>query len=138
MPSTAKNQAYQRGLKAAGIWKGTKSSLKQWDAACVTWAAKHHLPKLAGHIPVATGIVLFVSGILLGGAILSLLLLFAAGLASVMFGLHASSVNDEKNSVSGTPEYPHNGPFDVYYGPGTPSYNPHEIYYNEPFDEQDQ
>ncbi|MCY9848898.1 hypothetical protein [Pectobacterium jejuense] len=138
MQNTAKNRAYQRGLKAAGIWKGTKNRLIQWDAACVAAAGRHHLPKWAGHIPVAAGIVLFVSGVLLGGAILSAILLFVAGLVSVMFGRRPSDANSTNHYVPDDPNYPHNGPFDVYYGPGTPSYNPHEIYYNEPFDEKDQ
>lgn len=102
MQSTAKNQAYQRGLKAAGIWKGTKSRLKRWDAACVTWATKHSLPELLGHIPVAAGIVLFVSGVLLGGAFLSPVLLFAAGLASV---LSKGSVNQPSGQNHGSSEY---------------------------------
>lgn len=99
MLSTAKNRAYQRGLKAAGIWKGTKSRLKQWDAACVTWATKHHLPRLVDHVPVATGIVLFVAGVLLGGAIFSVVLLFVAGLASVICGNVSNKEKEQNHSV---------------------------------------
>ncbi|KML70036.1 hypothetical protein [Pectobacterium peruviense] len=110
MQSTAKNQAYQRGLKAAGIWKSTKNRLKQWDATCVAWATKHHLPELIGHIPVVAGIVLFVSGVLLGGAILSAVLIFAAGLASVM---SRGSVNRPTEQSHGSSEYIDPPPLDV-------------------------
>lgn len=99
MKNTVKNRAYQRGLKAAGVWKGTKNRLKKWDAACVTWATKRHLPKLVGHVPVATGILLFVAGVLLGGAILSVVLLFVAALASLTCG-NASNKEKEKNLSS--------------------------------------
>lgn len=76
MPSTAKNRAYQRGLKAAEVWKGTKNRLKQWDAACVTWATKRHLPKLVGHVPVTSFCVLSIAAILFGGMIISCIFLF--------------------------------------------------------------
>ncbi|RJL50219.1 hypothetical protein [Pectobacterium carotovorum] len=98
MQNTAKNRAYQRGLKAAGIWKGTKNRLKQWDALCVAWATKHHLPKLAGHVPVAAGVVLFASGVLLGGAIISVVLLFVAGLASVICGSTSNKTKEQNHS----------------------------------------
>lgn len=101
MQSTAKNRAYQRGLKAAGIWKGIRNRLKQLDMACVRWAARNHLPKLIGHIPVVAGLVLFVSGILLGSAILSVVLLFAAGLASILCGNISNKVAEQNHSTDG-------------------------------------
>ncbi|RLM24775.1 hypothetical protein BIY29_08650 [Brenneria alni] len=76
MQSTAQNRAYQRGLKAAGIWKGTKNRLKQWDAVCVAAAARRHLPKWAGHIPVAAFCGLSVAAILFGGFVISAIFLF--------------------------------------------------------------
>ncbi|MBA0170451.1 hypothetical protein [Pectobacterium versatile] len=116
MQSTAKNRAYQRGQKAAGIWKGTKNCLKQWDATCVAWATRHHLPKLAGHLPVAAGIMLFVSGVLLGGAIISVVLLFVAGLASVICGSTSNKVTGQNNGTDDLLEYQYQPPKepDVY------------------------
>ncbi|MEQ9859551.1 hypothetical protein OI450_05790 [Pectobacterium cacticida] len=112
MQNTAKNRAYQRGLKAAGIWKSTKNHLKQWDAACVAWATQNHLPKLVGHIPIAAGIVLFASGVLLGGAILSFVLIFAAGLISIILGKSSDSHIESYVADSSSHYHPHRNTWD--------------------------
>ncbi|MEL0579091.1 hypothetical protein AACK17_11085 [Pectobacterium punjabense] len=112
MQNTAKNLAYQRGLKAAGIWKGTKNRLKQWDATCVAWATRYHLPKLAGHVPVTAGIVLFASGVLLGGAIISVVLLLVAGLVSIILGKNSNTHIDSYAADSSSHYHPHRNTWD--------------------------
>ncbi|MBA0216582.1 hypothetical protein H0248_04250 [Pectobacterium brasiliense] len=98
MQSTAKNQAYQRGLKAAGIWKGTKNRLKQCDAVCVAWATQNHLPKLVGHIPVTAFLTLSIAAILFGGFIIGgmFLLLWAVFLISPKKGLTDRNAHDDE------------------------------------------
>ncbi|MZG45135.1 hypothetical protein F6X34_20040 [Dickeya dianthicola] len=89
MQNTVQDKAYQRGLKAASIWKSTKSRLKQWDAACVDIASRYNMPKLVGHVPIAAFCVLSVAAILFGGFIISsiFLLLWAVFLISPKKGL---------------------------------------------------
>ncbi|MBP2834732.1 hypothetical protein [Dickeya parazeae] len=96
MQNTVQNKAYQRGLKAASIWKNSKSHLMRWDAKCVAWATRYHIPKWVGHLPVIAGIVLFLSGVLLGGVVLSVIMLFVAALLSIMLG------NSSKNATKHT------------------------------------
>ncbi|POE07495.1 hypothetical protein BV921_19035 [Pectobacterium odoriferum] len=76
MPSTAKNRAYQRGLKAAGVWQHVKNTLKHWDATCIALATRFHLPTWIGHIPVAALCVLSATSILFGGFIIAGVALF--------------------------------------------------------------
>ncbi|GKV75849.1 hypothetical protein PEC106568_10230 [Pectobacterium carotovorum subsp. carotovorum] len=104
MPSTAKNRAYQHGLKAAGIWKGTKNRLKQWDAACVAAAGRHNMPKWTGHIPIAALCVSSVSAILFGGVIIGSILLF---LWAVFL------ISPKKGLAGGNPVY-QSGSYDSY------------------------
>ncbi len=124
MQSTVKNRAYQRGLKAAGIWKGTKNRLKQWDATYVAAAGRHNMPKWVGHIPVTAFLTLSIATILFGGFILGgmFLLLWAVFLISPKKGL-----------ADGTPVYVTNyqsGSYDSYDSHECGSYkeNPNKYY----------
>ncbi|MFJ5317515.1 hypothetical protein [Pectobacterium versatile] len=97
MQSTARNQAYQHGLKAAGIWKSAKNRLKHWDAACVAAAGRHNMPKWTGHIPIAAFCALSIAAILFGGFIIGgmFLLLWAVFLISPKKGLKGGTHDDE-------------------------------------------
>lgn len=99
MPSTAKNRAYQRGLKAAGIWLHFKNTLKQCDAACIALATRFHLPTWAGHIPVAGLCVLSATAILFGGFIIAgvALFLWAFILLSPQKGIIGEKALDDSN-----------------------------------------
>ncbi|MFJ5338803.1 hypothetical protein ACIPSD_06770 [Pectobacterium sp. CHL-2024] len=97
MQNTAKNRAYQRGLKAAGIWKSAKNRLIQWDATCVAAAGRHNMPKWIGHIPIAAFCALSIAAILFGGFIIGgmFLLLWAVFLISPKKGLKGGTHDDE-------------------------------------------
>lgn len=108
MPSAAKNQAYQRGLKAAGIWKGTKNRLKHWDEVCVAIAGRHNIPRWVGHTPIVAFCVLSVAAILFGGMIIGSLFLFLWAIFLI---------SPKKGLADGTPVYVtnhHSGSYDSY------------------------
>ncbi|GAB7269917.1 hypothetical protein DZS_13100 [Dickeya ananatis] len=100
MQNAVQDKAYQRGLKAASIWKNAKSNLMRWDVKCVDWATRHHIPKWVGHMPVITGIVLFLSGVFLGGIVFSVIMLFVAAFASVMFGSASTVTTDNASNTN--------------------------------------
>lgn len=65
MNQTRDQQIYQRGMKAARLWKRMKETILRWDQRCVSNARQHKLPGWIGHIPtvlVVIGFILFLIG----------------------------------------------------------------------------
>lgn len=78
MSQTREQQAYQRGIRVARMWKRLKGTILRWDTFCVSKARKHKLPGWVGHVPtafVAIGFIFF----LIGYALVSL-----AGISCVL------------------------------------------------------
>jgi hypothetical protein len=69
-------QAYVRGLRAAGIWKSLKRSLINWDQRCVAWAKKHKFPAGAGRVPLIAAILISLTGLVAGGIAVALIIAF--------------------------------------------------------------
>ncbi|MDR8492147.1 hypothetical protein OSC18_21905 [Serratia nevei] len=67
MSQTRDQQAYQRGIKAARLWKRLKGTILRWDQRCVSNARKHKLPGWVGHIPMGMFAVIMLTAFVFGG-----------------------------------------------------------------------
>ncbi|HGE6737104.1 TPA: hypothetical protein ACGCBI_000531 [Serratia marcescens] len=70
MSQTRDQQAYQRGIKAARLWKRLKGTILRWDHACVSSARKHKLPGWIGHIAITFALVGSAIAILFGSIVI--------------------------------------------------------------------
>ncbi|MFJ5498717.1 hypothetical protein ACIPUN_02090 [Pectobacterium sp. CHL-2024] len=84
MNRSRQNSAYQRGARAASIWKRLNGNARLWDSVCVEKARKHHLPAWFGHVPIILFIVLFISTIAFGGLIIGVCFLFIFAVACII------------------------------------------------------
>ncbi|MCG8708800.1 hypothetical protein JHU04_002024 [Brenneria sp. 4F2] len=73
------NSAYQRGARAASIWKRLNGNTRHWDKICVEKAQRHHLPAWLGHVPIFVLFSFLISTIVCGSLIIAacFLLIFA-------------------------------------------------------------
>ncbi|HEI8505936.1 TPA: hypothetical protein SLF17_003111 [Serratia marcescens] len=71
MSHTRDQQAYQRGIKAARLWKRLKGTILRWDQRCVSNARKHKLPGWIGHIPMGMLAVIMLTALVFGGMVIA-------------------------------------------------------------------
>ncbi|MBO1811323.1 hypothetical protein J4G53_24100 [Serratia ureilytica] len=71
MSQTRDQQAYQRGIRAARLWKRLKGTILRWDHACVSSARKHKLPGWIGHIPMGMLAVIMLAALVFGGMVIA-------------------------------------------------------------------
>ncbi|MEX3242807.1 hypothetical protein [Serratia quinivorans] len=102
MSQTRNQQAYQRGIRVARMWKRLKSTILRWDTFCVSKARKHKLPSWIGHVPIAVAFLGSVTAALLGGILIAGSLLFIWSIALIIQNIGQSSssnLNYENNSL---------------------------------------
>ncbi|WP_199638498.1 hypothetical protein JEM67_02230 [Serratia sp. PAMC26656] len=78
MSQTRNQQAYQRGIRVARMWKRLKGTILRWDHRCVSKARNYRLPGWVGHVPTAFVTIGFIF-FLIGYALVSL-----AGISCVL------------------------------------------------------
>ncbi|PNO64537.1 DUF3742 family protein [Serratia marcescens] len=93
MSQTRDQQAYQRGIKAARLWKRLKGAILRWDQRCVSNARKHKLPGWIGHIPLVIAFLTALAAALLGGVAIAGCLLFIWAIAVILQHIDLSNVN---------------------------------------------
>ncbi|WP_261137447.1 hypothetical protein [Serratia quinivorans] len=76
MSQTRDQQPYQRGIRAAHIWKRLKSTILRWDAFCVSKARKYNLPIWLGHVPITFLVAVSAVSCLTGGLLVGVIMLF--------------------------------------------------------------
>ncbi|MDL1247531.1 hypothetical protein PST86_00285 [Yersinia pestis] len=112
MSQTRDQQAFQRGIRVARLWKLLKSTILRWDQRWVSKACKHKLPNWIGHIPMIMLATSILAAVAFGG-----LLIASLGIIMSAIILIASLVFEplyEQNSRKSTFEYKTYGEF----GPG--------------------
>ncbi|MFS7243924.1 hypothetical protein AB6849_26880 [Serratia proteamaculans] len=76
MSQTRNQQAYQRGIWAARMWKHLKSTILRWDTFCVSKARKYRLPTWLGHVPITCLVAVSAISGLTGGLLVAIVILF--------------------------------------------------------------
>ncbi|WP_405052969.1 DUF3742 family protein [Serratia ureilytica] len=103
MSQTRNQQAYQRGIWVARMWKRLKNTILRWDTLCVSKARKHKLPGWIGHLPIAIVFLGSVTVALFGGIIIVASLLFIWTIAIILQNINTSNENvfdDDRDSGS--------------------------------------
>ncbi|MGP0838106.1 hypothetical protein [Serratia sp. CY85251] len=83
-------QAYQRGIKAARLWKHLKGTILRWDQRCVSSARKHKLPGWVGHIPMGMLAVIMLAALVFGGMVIASSAVFVGALVLLISGAYSS------------------------------------------------
>lgn len=91
MSQTRDQQAYQRGIKAARLWKRLKGTILRWDHACVSSARKHKLPGWIGHIPMGMLAVTMLIALVFGGMVTATLAVLVGAVILLTFPSKAQS-----------------------------------------------
>lgn len=96
MSQTQNQQAYQRGIRIARMWKRLKGTILRWDMFCVSKARKHKLPGWIGHVPIAVAFLGSAAAALFGGFIIAGSLLFIWAFAFILqhVGQENTQIND--------------------------------------------
>ncbi|HEI8955488.1 TPA: hypothetical protein SLG95_003602 [Serratia liquefaciens] len=99
MSQTQNQQAYQRGIRIARMWKRLKGTILRWDMFCVSKARKHKLPSWIGHVPIAVAFLGSAAAALFGGIIIAGGLLFIWAIAFILQNADFSNmqVSDSTN-----------------------------------------
>ncbi|MDI9110334.1 MULTISPECIES: hypothetical protein [Serratia] len=92
MSQTRDQQAYQRGIKAARLWKHLKGTILRWDHACVSSARKHKLPGWSGHIPMGMFAVIMLASLVFGGMVIASSPVFVGALFLLISGISSEGV----------------------------------------------
>lgn len=75
MSQTRNQQAYQRGIRVAHMWKRLKGTILRWDTFCVSKARKHRLPTWLGHVPITCLVAVSTISGLTGGLLVAIVIL---------------------------------------------------------------
>ncbi|HGM5336664.1 TPA: hypothetical protein ACKP2J_001076 [Serratia marcescens] len=109
MSQTRDRPAYQRGIKAARLWKHLKGTILRWDQHCVSNARKHKLPGWIGHIPMGMQAVIMLTALVFGGMVIASSAVFIVGLLLLI----SKSSSSEGNGIDS---------FEYYNDNSEPSY----------------
>ncbi|EMX8467010.1 hypothetical protein AAH178_002902 [Serratia marcescens] len=96
MSQTRDQQAYQRGIKAARLWKRLKGTILRWDHACVSSARKHKLPGWIGHIPMGMLAVIMLTALVFGGMVIASSAVLVSALVLLVSG--ANTIEERTSS----------------------------------------
>lgn len=118
MSQTRDQQAYQRGIKAARLWKRLKGTVLRWDHACVSSARKHKLPGWIGHIPMGMLAVIMLATLVFGGMVITISAVFAAALALLVSSSTADENSNNKEDSDAFPTAQSNNGFGTRYRSG--------------------
>lgn len=91
-------QAYNRGIKAADMWKKLKNVLSTWDRRCVHWASNHNAPKWVGRIPLVAAILASFTGMIAGGFVIALIIGFMWAIAFILQNADFSNMQVSSSS----------------------------------------
>ncbi|WP_261426019.1 hypothetical protein [Serratia proteamaculans] len=83
MSQTRNQQAYQRGIWVAHMWKRLKGRILRWDTFFVSKARRYRLPTWLGHAPITCLVAISTISGLTGGLLVAVVILF--GWAFLLF-----------------------------------------------------
>lgn len=98
-------EAYNRGVKAAGIWKQLKNFLANWDQRCAMWARNHNAPKWVGRIPLVAAILVSLTGIIAGGFLIAFIVVFIWAIAFILQHTDIKQTIEDDDSRPNGPGY---------------------------------
>lgn len=99
------DEAYVRGVRAAGVWKQLKHILTSWDQRCAIWAKNHNAPVWVGRFPLALAILVSLVGFITGGFVVALIVAFIWSIAFILQNIEFGNVQvdeqpyDKKNDL---------------------------------------
>ncbi|MER5130472.1 hypothetical protein [Serratia marcescens] len=115
MSQTRDQQAYQRGVKAARLWKRLKGTVLRWDHACVSGARKHKLPGWIGHIAITLALIGSATAILFGSIVIVGAVLFIWAIAFILQNIGENQVHDYELDAENSSVTPHQNAADYAY-----------------------
>ncbi|CAI1042151.1 hypothetical protein [Serratia quinivorans] len=121
MNQTRDQQAYQRGIRAARLWKRLKSAFLRWDQRCVSKACEHKLPGWVGHIPTSMFAIIMLSALVFGGMIIASSAVLVGALVLLVSGAFSPKEKtnfDEDEMISPPYKSPSEYRADGEFGPG--------------------
>ena len=71
MYQSQEKRAWERGVRLAAIWKGTKKIFTRLDQRCVMLAKLYKLPKWLGHMPLLLAVLCSLVALIAGGLLIS-------------------------------------------------------------------
>jgi len=97
MYQSQEKRAWERGVRLAAIWKGTKKIFTRLDQRCVILAKQYKLPKWLGHIPLLLAVLCSLVALIAGGFLIScsavLLWTFIAAITHIGSSSKDASIN---------------------------------------------
>ena len=99
MSQTRDQQAYQRGIRAARLWKRLKGTTLRWDQRCVTNACKHKLPGWIGHIPMSLFAVIMLAALVFGGMVIASVTIIIMALVLIILSILEPSDEINENTT---------------------------------------
>ncbi|MGR7482817.1 hypothetical protein [Klebsiella aerogenes] len=88
-------QAYTRGVRAAGIWKRLKHTVASWDQRGAAWAKNHNIPVWIGRVPLVAAILISLTGLIAGGFIVAFIVAFIWAMAFILQNVDLNSIDDD-------------------------------------------
>ncbi|EIX9082259.1 hypothetical protein MLE32_000548 [Klebsiella aerogenes] len=112
-------QAWQRGVRMASLWKKLKASVLHFDNRCVTWVKRKNLPAWLGHFPIFLFGFIALCGCIVWGllAVFSLVTIWALMVIISNIGSHNCpdhSHHDRESDGMFTPYDPKPYSYDEY------------------------
>ncbi|MGR7122082.1 hypothetical protein ACU62C_22510 [Klebsiella aerogenes] len=91
-------QAYSRGVRAAGIWKRLKHTVASWDQRGTAWAKNHNIPVWIGRVPLVAAILISLTCLIAGGFIVALIVAFIWAITFILQNFEFRNAHTEDQS----------------------------------------
>ncbi|QTF09650.1 hypothetical protein HC231_18285 [Brenneria izadpanahii] len=104
MSQTRNQQALQRGILAARMWKRLKSTILRLDQRCVSKARAHKFPGWVGHIPMSMFAIIMLAALVFGGMIIASSAVLVGALVLLVSGSFSSE--GDANRKEGGEDFP--------------------------------
>lgn len=95
-------QAYIRGVRAAGIWKRLKHTVASWDQRGTAWAKNHNIPVWIGRVPLVAAILISLTCLIAGGFIVAFIVAFIWGMLFIAQNTGNNLLRHENTNASTT------------------------------------
>ncbi len=97
-------QAWQRGVRMASLWKKLKASVLHFDNRCVTWVKRKNLPAWVGHLPTVLACMLLLASMVMGSALIAFSLALVFSLAFIIEHVrHNACIENDDSEGSSSP-----------------------------------
>lgn len=100
MYQSQEKRAWERGVRLAAIWKGTKKIFTRLDQRCVMLAKLYKLPKWLGHMPLLLAVLCSLVALIAGGLLISCSAVLLWALIAAITHIGSGSENASINSFN--------------------------------------